>query len=96
MEGIQTHYYKETYRTLISYAQADLRFVWRDKVYEFTSLPFGLGPAPMVFTKLLKPVAAFLRKQGTRIHIYLDDMLIMAQSESELENHVRITVELRR
>ena len=40
-----------------------LRFVWKDKIFEFSSLPFRLGPAPLVFMKLLKPVAAFLRGQ---------------------------------
>ena len=68
-----------------------LRFVWEDKTFEFSSLPFGLGLAPLVFTKLLKPVAAFLRGQGIRLHIYLDDMLLMAQSERQLRSHVEIT-----
>ena len=55
------------------------------------SLPFRLGPALLVFTKLLKPVAAFLRGQGIRLLIYLDDMLLMAQSERQLRSHVEIT-----
>ena len=40
-----------------------LRFTWKGKCYEFTSLPFGLAPAPLIFTKLLKPIASFLRSQ---------------------------------
>ena len=32
-----------------------LRFVWRDKHYEYLCLPFGLSTAPRLFTKLLKP-----------------------------------------
>ena len=31
-------------------------------IYQFQALPFGLNMAHRVFTKLLKPVAAFLRK----------------------------------
>ena len=41
---------------------------------QFRALPFGLNIAPRVFTRLLKPVAAFLRKRGARIVIYLDDI----------------------
>ena len=39
------------------------------------SIPcIGLGPAPFIFTKLLKIVIAFLRGIGTLIIIYLDDI----------------------
>ena len=38
-----------------------LRFMWKGKAFEFTTLPFGLAPAPFFFTKLLKPVVSFLR-----------------------------------
>lgn len=30
-----------------------LRFIWDDRMYEFTCLPFGLCSAPRTFTKLL-------------------------------------------
>ena len=39
-------------------------FIWKDKVYQSQALPSGLNVAPRVFTKLLKLVAAFLRKKG--------------------------------
>ena len=48
--------------------------------YEFNCLPFGLSSAPWVFTKTLKPVAALLRELGVRMVIYIDDILIMAES----------------
>lgn len=35
-------------------------------------MPFGLGPAPGVFTKLLKPIVSFLRQRGVRLVIYID------------------------
>ncbi|EFN81997.1 hypothetical protein EAI_15662, partial [Harpegnathos saltator] len=28
-----------------------LRFQWRGRCYEFTSLPFGLSTVPFIFTK---------------------------------------------
>ena len=57
-----------------------LRFVLQGKTYEFKCLPFGLSSAPWVFTKTLKPVAALLREMGVRMVIYIDDILIMAES----------------
>lgn len=65
-----------------------LRFMWQDTIYEFQCLPFGLCTAPRVFTKLLKPVLARLRHQGARVIMYLDDMLVMAQSREDLEKQV--------
>lgn len=38
-------------------------------------VPFGLGIAPTVFTKVLKPVVTSLRRVGIRLIIYLDDLL---------------------
>ena len=61
-----------------------VRFQWEGRIYEFLSLCFGLGPAPRIFTKLLKVPIALLRRLNIRIIIYLDDMLIMCQSQGEL------------
>lgn len=60
-----------------------IRFLWSANLYEFLCLCFGLGPAPRVFTKLLKVPIAVLRKFNIRIIIYLDDMLILAKSREE-------------
>ncbi len=61
-------------------SQSFLRFMWQNKPYQFKAQPFGLNVAPRVFTKLLKSVVAWLRGQGIRLIIYLDDILIMAAS----------------
>ena len=61
-----------------------LRFVWAEQMYEFQCLPFGLSSAPRVFTKLLKPIVGLLRRQGIRLVIFLDDMLVLAQSKEDL------------
>jgi len=29
-----------------------LHFTWKGQAYQFQTLPFGLGPAPLIFTKL--------------------------------------------
>lgn len=62
-----------------------LRFRWRGTLYEFQCLPFGLSSAPRVFTKLLRPVIALLRSQGIRCIIFLDDLLVMQQTQRALE-----------
>ena len=65
-----------------------LRFAWGDNLFEFQCLPFGLSSAPRVFTKLLRPVMAILRQKGIRCIVFLDDLLIMAQSREELEKQL--------
>jgi len=48
--------------------------------FQFLCLPFGLCTAPRVFTKVLKPAVELLRPIGIRLVIYMDDMLLMANS----------------
>ena len=60
-----------------------LRFVVNKKVYQFTCLPFGLATSPREFTKLLRPVVSLLRQQGVKLHVYLDDWLIRADTPEE-------------
>ena len=74
--------------------QKFVRFNWEGTLYEFACLPFGLSIAPRVFTKILKPVVALLRQLGIRLIIYLDDLLIMAQSKENLNCHASTTLHL--
>ena len=64
--------------------QKYLRFLWKQELWQFRVLPFGLSTAPYTFTKLMKPVVSCLRRLGTRMILYLDDMLIMHQSRELL------------
>jgi len=73
--------------------QTFLRFVWKETMYEFACLPLGLASAPRVFTKLMKPVVGLLRQLGIRLVVYLDDMLIMAQSR-DLARHASTALDL--
>ena len=61
-----------------------VRFRWKGKLYEFLCLAFGLGPAPRIFTKLMKVPISILRRLGIRLVIYLDDLLIIASSREQL------------
>ena len=64
-----------------------LRFKWEGTLYEFLYLCFGLGSAPLIFTKLMKVPISLLRCLSICLIIYLDDMLIMARSVQELIFH---------
>ena len=44
-----------------------VRFRWSGNLYEFLCLCFGLGPAPRIFTKLLKVSMTILRKINIKI-----------------------------
>ena len=57
--------------------------------YQFTCLPFGLSCAPHTFTKVLKPVMTLLRSWGVRIIVYIDDMLILADTPEQASQHLQ-------
>ena len=75
-------------------SQRFLRFIWKSKSYQFQALRIGLNIAPLVFTRLLKPVAAFLRKRGIRLIIYLDDILLIGSSIKETSLFTEMTMSL--
>ena len=64
-----------------------LRFTVEDQSYQFACLPFGLSSAPWIFTKILKPAAALLREHGVRLIVYIDDILIMAETMELAEEY---------
>lgn len=87
---------KDAYH-LIPIAEAHrkyLRFVFEQELFQFKVLPFGLSSAPLVFTKLCRPVANFLRERGVKLVIYLDDFLIFGASEEECRENINLTVSL--
>ena len=71
-----------------------LRFQWEEQAWEFQTLPFGLSSAPYVFTKLLKPAVATLHRLGMRLVLYLDDMLILAQTREMTRECLATALEL--
>ena len=64
-----------------------LCFQLKDNLYQFNCLPFGLASAPWVFTKTLKPIAALGRELGIRLVVYIDDILLMAETKEKARNH---------
>ena len=57
-----------------------LRIVVNGKAYQYKALPFGLSTSPLVFSKMLEPLAVHLHSRGIILHRYLDDFLIRSQS----------------
>ena len=65
-------------------SQNFLSFKWKDLFYHFLCFCFGFGPAPRIFTKLMRIPISLLRKLYVRLIIFLDHILLMASSKEEL------------
>ncbi|XP_041860863.1 uncharacterized protein LOC121652254 [Melanotaenia boesemani] len=70
-----------------------LRFAFQGICYEYRVLPFGLSLSPRVFVRCTEAAIAPLRRQGIRLATYLDDWLLLAQSEQEARVHTHVLVE---
>ena len=71
-----------------------LRFVWKQKAFQFRALPFGLSPAPLIFTRVVREFASLARQKAIRLSCYLDDWLILAQSQARCAAHTRQMLDL--
>ena len=71
-----------------------LRFVFRDQVYQFKALCFGLSTAPQVFTRVMAPVSAILHSMGIRMRRYLDDWLVQSSSRDSLVRDLQTVLSL--
>ena len=58
-----------------------LAFRYRGTDFCFRALPFGLSTAPRVFTRVTRSILAVLRSRGLQVYAYLDDWLVVADSE---------------
>ena len=70
-----------------------LGFTVAKSMYRFKALPFGLRPAPRLFTRLVACVAAFLRQRGLRLFCYLDDWLLAAESRDLLSRQLHFLLQ---
>lgn len=69
-----------------------LRFSWLGSLLEWRVLPFGLKCSPRVITKVLRPVMAYLRTTfAILISIYIDDILLQADSPEKAFLHAQVT-----
>jgi hypothetical protein len=76
--------------------QKYLRFAIGGKAYQFVAMCFGLSPAPLIFTKVFRSMAAYLRLLGFLIHLFLDDWLLRARSPEELLERAQFVLDLAR
>lgn len=71
-----------------------LRFKLNGILYEFNCLPFGLSTSPFVFTKILKPVAEYLRSRHMISVYYLDDIFCIGRTYAECFENIKLTLNL--
>ena len=62
-----------------------MQFIFVGKLYQLKVLVFGLSTAPRIFTKVMKPVVAFIRAKGILIIIYLDHILLAVPANTILQ-----------
>ena len=72
--------------------QCLLRFVFKGIIYQFLALPFGLAPAPWIFTLVMNRFREFLVSLGIRIYMYLDDWLILGSSKQLVESQLSLVL----
>jgi hypothetical protein len=71
-----------------------MRFGWKGRLFQFLVLPFGLSPAPKVFTSNTRVIKAILGAKGIRTIFYLDDILVIRSSFTICMEHTQKTLQL--
>lgn len=61
-----------------------MAFSFQGEVFFWKAIPFGWSWAPLIFTKIMRPVVTELRSRGVRLSSYLDDFLFLASSLEEM------------
>ena len=69
-------------------------FEWLGKIYKFIAMPNGYSDAMCIFTKLSKPVYAYLRQQGCLSVIFVDDSYLQVDTKQEFLQNIEATVSL--
>lgn len=70
------------------------RFSWMGQLFEFLVMCFGLTTAPFIFTRLTKPLMAYLHARNIRASIYIDDCITMAKTYTQAIEYKDTTVQL--
>ena len=60
-----------------------LKFVVHDQLYKYLVLPQGFRDSPRIFTKLTKPIIAYLHSKGVMCSIHIDDLYIQSSDYDE-------------
>lgn len=74
--------------------QTFLGFAWyfdsKPRYFVYTSLPFGLNSAGYIFTKVMRTLVKKWRSAGYKICLYLDDGLLVCDSQKDALSITRI------
>ena len=70
-----------------------LRFVHEDQVYHFSALPFGMSLSPLILSKPMDVIAAFLRQCAISVFPYLDDWQIKNLIHNSLITQTKICIQ---
>ena len=70
-----------------------LRHLVGTQVWEYQAGPFGLNVMPQLFQNVMHTFQKKWRKRGAQIYIYLDDILLVAPTQSVLQKYLRMLVE---
>ena len=74
--------------------QKHFKFEWFNQFYKFLVMPYGYSDAMRIFTKILKPVFGYLRKQGHLSVVFVDDSYLQADTEQECIKNTNATVNI--
>ena len=74
--------------------QRFLAFEYQGESFKFLALPFGLSTSPRVFTRVAGAVVAELRRRGVLLFAYLDDWLVLGDTEAQAAANVEATITL--
>ena len=68
------------------------RYRYQGVVYQWKVLPFGFRDSPRLFQKLVVEAVTELREQGLKLVVYLDDILLVADTEPSCRTHTCLLV----
>ena len=72
--------------------QKFLKFLHKEKAFQFNARPNGYIDAMQIFNKVLKPPFAYLRGQGLSSVVYVDDTLLGGDTFEECQDNVFSTL----
>ena len=67
-------------------------FQWRGVCYQWRKICFGLNVSPYYFAKIIRPVLSYLRSQGLRLSVFVDDWILLSSPKS-IECHKNMLLE---
>ena len=64
-----------------------------DQIWEFQAACFGLNILPQIFMSVMKPLERIWRSQGIIVFVYLDDILLVGQTQCQVQSHLKILLD---